>query len=151
MSNPDPSIPKQRDLIREVSAYARSDSAYGLTLCVVDVALYAGAMVGVLFPPPLWARIGCSTFAGRALARTFSLARNAAHENAVDRVCAATALAPGAGPAIAQNAKRGPLQGPRSGRALRRLRQAEKLEPHPQVVVAFGFLMTNCAPSSPSW
>ena len=28
--------------------------------------------------------------------------------------------------------------------------QTEKLEPHPQVVVAFGFLITNCAPSSPS-
>jgi len=25
--------------------------------------------------------------------------------------------------------------------------QAEKEEPHPQVVVAFGFLITNCAPS----
>ena len=29
-------------------------------------------------------------------------------------------------------------------------RQAEKLDPQPQVVVAFGFLMTNCAPSRPS-
>ena len=29
--------------------------------------------------------------------------------------------------------------------------QAEKDEPQPQVVVAFGFLMTNCAPSRPSW
>ncbi len=28
--------------------------------------------------------------------------------------------------------------------------QAENDEPQPQVVVAFGFLMTNCAPSSPS-
>ena len=74
MSNPDPSIPKRRDLIREVNAFARSDSAYGLTLFVVDVALYAGAMVEVLFPPPLWAKFGCSTFAGMALARIFSLA-----------------------------------------------------------------------------
>jgi len=30
-------------------------------------------------------------------------------------------------------------------------RQAENDEPQPQVVVAFGFLITNCAPSSPSW
>ena len=29
-------------------------------------------------------------------------------------------------------------------------RQAVKLDPQPQVVVAFGFLITNCAPSSPS-
>ena len=28
---------------------------------------------------------------------------------------------------------------------------AENEEPQPQVVVAFGFLITNCAPSSPSW
>ena len=28
--------------------------------------------------------------------------------------------------------------------------QAEKEEPHPQVDVAFGFLITNCAPSRPS-
>jgi len=27
----------------------------------------------------------------------------------------------------------------------------EKLDPQPQVVVAFGFLITNWAPSSPSW
>ena len=27
----------------------------------------------------------------------------------------------------------------------------EKLDPHPQVVCAFGFLITNCAPSRPSW
>ena len=32
----------------------------------------------------------------------------------------------------------------------RKSRQAEKLDPQPQVVVAFGFLITNCAPSSPS-
>ena len=37
---------------------------------------------------------------------------------------------------------------PRVGAAVRRdpMRQAEKLEPQPQVVVAFGFLITNCAP-----
>ncbi len=29
--------------------------------------------------------------------------------------------------------------------------QAENEEPQPQVVVAFGFLITNCAPSRPSW
>ena len=29
-------------------------------------------------------------------------------------------------------------------------RQVEKLDPQPQVVVAFGFLITNCAPSRPS-
>ena len=28
---------------------------------------------------------------------------------------------------------------------------AENDEPQPQVVVAFGFLITNCAPSRPSW
>ena len=31
-----------------------------------------------------------------------------------------------------------------------RTRQAENDEPQPQVVVAFGFLITNCAPSRPS-
>ncbi len=30
-------------------------------------------------------------------------------------------------------------------------RYAENDDPHPQVLVAFGFLMTNCAPSRPSW
>ena len=35
-------------------------------------------------------------------------------------------------------------------RAGLRTRQAEKLDPQPQVVVAFGFLITNCAPSRPS-
>jgi len=30
------------------------------------------------------------------------------------------------------------------------VRQTEKDEPQPQVLVAFGFLMTNCAPSRPS-
>jgi hypothetical protein len=32
----------------------------------------------------------------------------------------------------------------------RAARYAEKLDPQPQVLVALGFLMTNCAPSRPS-
>ena len=59
-----PSIPKRRDLIREVNVFARSSTARGLTLLVVDFALYAGAIGGVLFLPPFWAKVGCSLFAG---------------------------------------------------------------------------------------
>ena len=59
-------------------------------------------------------------------------------------------------PALKARARRsytttGP-QGPvRSLRRARGERQTEKLDPQPQVVVAFGFLITNCAPSRPSW
>jgi omega-6 fatty acid desaturase (delta-12 desaturase) len=76
-------IPSRRDLIREVQAYARPDTARGLMLAMLDVALYAAAIAGVLFLRPLWTKIGCSIFAGLALGRMFSLAHNAAHENIV--------------------------------------------------------------------
>jgi len=83
MPTPNPSIPKRRDLIREVNVFARPDTARGLMLFVVDIALYAGAIGGVLLLPSLWAKVGCSVFAGMALARIFSLAHNAAHESIV--------------------------------------------------------------------
>jgi omega-6 fatty acid desaturase (delta-12 desaturase) len=84
MSNQGPSIPKRHDLIREVNIFAKSDTAHGLTLFVVDISLYASAIAGVFFLPSLWAKVGCSLFAGMALARMFSLAHNAAHENIVN-------------------------------------------------------------------
>ena len=46
--------------------------------------------------------------------------------------------------------KRTGPHGPRFRASTETTGQAEKLDPQPQVVVAFGFLMTNCAPSRPS-
>lgn len=51
---------------------------------MLDLALYAGALAGVLLCAPLWGKLACSVFAGMTLARMFSLAHNAAHENIVE-------------------------------------------------------------------
>jgi acyl-lipid omega-6 desaturase (Delta-12 desaturase) len=77
-------IPSRRELIREVNVYARANTARGLALFALDLALYAAAIAGVLFLPALSAKIASSVFAGMALARIFSLAHNAAHENIVN-------------------------------------------------------------------
>jgi omega-6 fatty acid desaturase (delta-12 desaturase) len=84
MTEPPTPIPARRALIREVNIFAQSDTARGLWLCALDIALYAGAVAGVLFLPSFWAKLGCSLFAGMALGRMFSLAHNAAHENIVN-------------------------------------------------------------------
>lgn len=76
-------IPTRRELIREVNVYAKIDTARGIWLFVLDLALYVAALGGVLFLPSLWQKIASSVFAGMALARMFSLAHNAAHENIV--------------------------------------------------------------------
>ena len=76
-------LPGRRELIRELDVYATPSTLRGLTLFVADVVLYAVAIGGVLFLAPLWAKILCGLFAGMALARMFSLAHNAAHENIV--------------------------------------------------------------------
>ncbi|MDQ6621249.1 MAG: fatty acid desaturase [Pseudomonadota bacterium] len=76
-------IPSRGELIREVHVYANPSTARGLALFAIDVGLYVGAMAGVLFLAPMWAKVGAALFAGMVLARMFSLAHNAAHENIV--------------------------------------------------------------------
>ena len=53
-------LPSRRFLIREMNAFAKSSTARGLSLFVLDIALYAGAIAGVLFLPSFWAKLGCS-------------------------------------------------------------------------------------------
>lgn len=77
-------IPSRRELIREVNVYAKANTARGVALFVLDIALYAAAIAGVLFLPALAAKVASAAFAGMALARMFSLAHNAAHENIVN-------------------------------------------------------------------
>ena len=76
-------LPTRRELIRELNVYATPQTARGLALFALDIALYATAIGGVLILVPLWAKIACGVFAGMALGRMFSLAHNAAHENIV--------------------------------------------------------------------
>jgi acyl-lipid omega-6 desaturase (Delta-12 desaturase) len=83
MSDLRPSLRSRRQLIRELRIFAAPQTARGLFLFALDIALYASAIAGVLFARPLWAKLGCSVFAGMALSRMFSLAHNAAHENIV--------------------------------------------------------------------
>ena len=83
MSDLASTLPSRRDLVRELSVYATPQTARGLWLFATDIALCALAVAGVLFLRPLWAKISCAVFAGMALARMFSLAHNAAHENIV--------------------------------------------------------------------
>jgi omega-6 fatty acid desaturase (delta-12 desaturase) len=83
MSTPQANVPSRRELIHDVNVYAQSNTARGVALFTLDLLLYAGAIAGVLFFPPLWAKTASSIFAGMALGRIFSLAHNAAHENIV--------------------------------------------------------------------
>ena len=83
MPDSDFALPTRRELARELNVYAAPQTMRGLSLFAFDIALYALAICGVLFLAPLWAKIGCGVFAGMALARMFSLAHNAAHENIV--------------------------------------------------------------------
>src|SRR5690349_9757789 len=89
----DSTLPSRRDLIRDLSVYAAPQTMRGLSLFAFDIALYALAVCGVLFLAPLWAKIACGVFAGMALARMFSLAHNAAHENIVRNPRLSRALA----------------------------------------------------------
>lgn len=77
-------IASRRELIRELHAYAKTDTPRGVALFVLDLGFYAAAIAGVLFLPALWAKVASAVFAGMALGRIFSLAHNAAHENIVD-------------------------------------------------------------------
>jgi omega-6 fatty acid desaturase (delta-12 desaturase) len=83
MSQPRPPLPSRSQLIRDLNVFAAPQTGRGLLLFGLDIALYASAVAGVLFLSPLWAKLGCSIFAGMALGRIFSLAHNAAHENIV--------------------------------------------------------------------
>src|SRR5437762_7817952 len=83
MSQLRPPLPSRRQLIRDLNVFATPETARGLFLFGFDIALYASAVAGVLFLSPLWAKLGCSVFAGMTLGRMFSLAHNAAHENIV--------------------------------------------------------------------
>ncbi|MEP7208049.1 MAG: fatty acid desaturase [Casimicrobiaceae bacterium] len=83
MQAPAAPLPSRRALIGELNVYAAPSTARGLALAVGDVTLYLAAILGVLFLGPWWAKFGASVFAGMTLARMFSLAHNAAHENVV--------------------------------------------------------------------
>jgi len=76
-------LPTRKQLIHEMQAYAQASTARGVALFVFDVALYVVAITGVLLAPGAAWKIACIVFAGMALARMFSLAHNAAHENIV--------------------------------------------------------------------
>ena len=53
-------------------------------------------------------------------------------------------------PRLTRKRRLEPPFGQRVGKPQQRRYQAENDEPQPQVDVAFGFLITNCAPSMPS-
>src|SRR5689334_3342790 len=55
-------LPTRRELIRELNVYATPQTARGLALFVLDIALYASALAGVLFVTPWWAKIVCGVF-----------------------------------------------------------------------------------------
>src|ERR1022692_446011 len=76
-------IPSRRDLVRTLDAFAKPNTVRGLCLFFLDISLYAVVLLGVLFLPLIWEKVACSIFAGMVLARMFSLAHNAAHENIV--------------------------------------------------------------------
>jgi len=67
------------DLQRALREFTQPSLFWGTALALADLGQYAAAIAGVLWLPPLWAKIACSTFAGLKIANLATLGHDAAH------------------------------------------------------------------------
>ena len=73
-----------RDTVRlALSGYMAPVTRIGLAHFLLDYALYAAAIAGVLFVGPLWLKVACAIVAGFKIANLGTLAHDAAHGNLV--------------------------------------------------------------------
>ncbi|HUO23311.1 MAG TPA: fatty acid desaturase [Caulobacteraceae bacterium] len=79
-----PYSPAARDAVRQtLGRHLEPNTRIGLTHFALDYAMYIGAICGVLFLGPLWAKIVCSLLAGIKIANLGTLGHDAAHGNLV--------------------------------------------------------------------
>lgn len=71
----------QRDIKIAMAKFAEPVTALGVAHVTIDLAMYFGALAGVLFIGPLWAKIVFSILAGIKLANLGTLGHEAAHGN----------------------------------------------------------------------
>ncbi len=67
------------DIQRALREFTAPSLFWGTALVGADLAQYAAAIAGVLWLPPLWAKIACSIFAGLKIANLATLGHDAAH------------------------------------------------------------------------
>lgn len=71
-----------RDAVRRMlAAYTKPDTLIGITRCLVEFAIYAALIAGVLFIESLWLKIVCSVLAGMKLANFATLGHDGVHGN----------------------------------------------------------------------
>ena len=76
----DPYSPAFRDTVRQTLArHLEPNTKIGLLHFTLDYAMYIGAICGVLFLQPMWAKILCSMLAGIKMANLGTLGHDAAH------------------------------------------------------------------------
>lgn len=72
-------LPSRYQLASDLRVHAKPSTAIGVSLVVIDLALYAAALIGVLFLPAWWMKILAATFAGLKISNLLILAHDASH------------------------------------------------------------------------
>ncbi len=94
-----PVVPRDA-LRRALAPFLAADTKRGILDVAIDYALYFAALAGVLFVPPLWAKLLFSVVAGLKIANLATLGHDAAHGNltrspALNRVLGILCFLPG--------------------------------------------------------
>jgi acyl-lipid omega-6 desaturase (Delta-12 desaturase) len=75
-----PVVPREA-VRRAMAAFVTPDTRRGLVAVAIDTALYLAALAGVLFIPPIWAKLPFSVYAGLKIANLGTLGHDAVHGN----------------------------------------------------------------------
>ena len=76
-----PSVTPRDAVRRALAPFATVNTTRAVGDFLLDYALYFGALAGVLFLAPLWAKLLCGVFAGVKIANLATLGHDAAHGN----------------------------------------------------------------------
>jgi len=74
-----PAYPSRKLIHAEMMKFVKPQTWRGVTVFAVDFAIWIAAVAGVLFLPPLWAKILCSLVAGLKISNLSSLGHEFAH------------------------------------------------------------------------
>ncbi len=96
----EPPVVARAAVRRAMASFVTPDTRRGVTAMAIDSALYLGALAGVLFLGPVWAKLPFSVYAGLKIANLATLGHDAAHGNltrsaTVNRVLAFFCFMPG--------------------------------------------------------
>ena len=73
----------RRELIREISPFAKVSTVHGLALFLLDYVVYVAAIAGALLLPSLWMQLLCSMIAGFKIGTLLTVGHDAAHGSLV--------------------------------------------------------------------